>query len=418
METYKSVLNDRSPDSRLVVMVSADRKIDRRILLEADSLEAAGWRVVIIGMPLDPGDEDSDPRIVRVAGKGSRVSKESGVIIAYRWMRRRLPMNSQLMMGIKALAWRYLIDQEIFYKRLFLRTVSRYHPRVLVAHDLPMLPVAREASQACGAKLVYDSHELYCEQELSRLEKRRWAEIEAKYIRSCDAVITVNRSIARELEIRYGISDVKVIYNAERCDGEPVNRRFFNRQFGFSTEKKVILFQGGLHTGRNLEVLVSAMGLVRNPLVSLILMGDGRLRKSLEKMVKKLALSDRVHFHDAVRQEELLSFSACADAGVIPYQATCLNNYYCTPNKLFEYIAAGVPVIASNLPEIRNIVTSHCIGLVGDLGSPDSAARHIEEFFSDQKAEEKWRQKIMEARQVLSWNKEMEKIVSIYSAFR
>jgi glycosyltransferase involved in cell wall biosynthesis len=418
MAISNQTLNDHPENSDLIVMLTADSKIDRRILLEADSLEAAGWRVIILAMPLDPGDKVDDPRIVRIDADGFSVSKENAVLLVYRRLRKRLPMNSRFMRAAKAFAWRYLEDQEFFFVKLFSNAISRFSPRIFVAHDLPMLPVAWLASKRCGAKLVYDSHELYCEQELPALERRRWVEIESKYVVDCDAVITVNASIARELERRYRIRDVNVIYNAERCEEEPTKKRIFNRTFGLAHERKIVLFQGGLYAGRNLEVLIRAMRHLRNPLLNLVLMGDGRLRISLENTVKKLRLSDRVHFHPAVPQKDLLAFSACADAGVIPYQPTCLNNYYCTPNKLFEYIAAGVPIIASDLPEIRNIVTTHRIGLVGDLSTPNSAAQLIEEFFSDQKLLEGWREQVMQARQHVCWGREMEKIARIFSGLR
>jgi glycosyltransferase involved in cell wall biosynthesis len=398
-----------------VVMLTPDRQIDRRILLSADSLEAAGWDVTIIAMPLDAQEIH---HVVRVGSDAVSTNLENRILDAYSWIRARLPMNGRLMRWMKRLAWRYLVDQESFYSKFFYRTASRYSPRVFVANDLPMLPVAKQLAEACGARLVYDSHELYSEQEFSDYEKRRWAEIEAKYIGTCDVVITVNESIAIELEQRYGISDVKVIYNSERTCNAPAASRCFHEVFGLSADKKIVLFQGGLSAGRNLEVLVDSMRYVQNPSVILVILGDGLLLQSLQRRARQEGLKERVYFHAAVPQKALLELTAAADAGVIPYQATCLNNNYCTPNKLFEFIAAGLPILATDLPEIRKMIQEQEIGLLGDTSSPQKLASLMDSFFSDQQRFAYWKVRISRARQLICWEKEEKKLVEIYEALR
>lgn len=400
-----------------VVMLTPDRQIDRRILLSADSLEGAGWDVTIIAMPLDAQAAD-DRRVVRIGSDAGPANRENRVLETYRWVRGHLPMNGRLMRWMKRLAWRYLVDQESFYSKLFYSTASRYSPRVFVANDLPMLPVAKQLADACGARLVYDSHELYSEQEFSDREKRRWAEIEAKYIGACDVVITVNQSIATELEQRYCVHDVKVIYNAERTRNAPAVSRRFHEVFGLTADKKIMLLQGGLSAGRNLEVLVDAMRYVQNQAVVLVVLGDGLLLHSLQKMAQEDALKGRVYFHAAVPQNELLALTAAADAGVIPYKATCLNNHYCTPNKLFEFIAAGLPILATDLPEIQRMVEGQQIGLVGDTGTPQKLASLIDDFFSDEKRFTSWQTQLATARKLICWEQEEKKLVEIYEALR
>jgi len=398
-----------------VVMLTPDRQIDRRILLSADSLEAAGWDVTIIAMPPDAPAVD-DRRVVRIGANLGHANREGRVLDAYRWVRSHLPMNGRLMRWMKRLTWRYLVDQESFYSNLFYSTASQYSPRVFVANDLPMLPVAKQLAQRCGAKLVYDSHELYSEQEFSEREKRRWSEIEAKYIGACDVVITVNQSIAAELEKRYGFGNIKVIYNAERASQAPAVTRRLHEVFGLSLEKKIILLQGGLSAGRNLETLVGAMRYVHNPTVVLVLLGAGLLLHPLEKLVHQQGLKGRVYFHAAVPQNELLALTAASDAGVIPYQATCLNNHYCTPNKLFEFIAAGIPVLATDLPEIRGFVEGRQIGLVGNTASPPNLAALIDDLFSDEQRFDKWKTNVEFVRKIVCWEQEEKKLLKIYEA--
>ena len=401
-----------------IVMLTTDRQIDRRILLQADSLETAGWVVTIIAMPLDI-KRDEDPRVIRIGSVGSdsiHAKKENLVLDVYQWIRHYLPMNSPLMRWIKRQAWCYWVDQESFYTKLFYNTVSRYSPRVFVAHDLPILPLAKQVADRCGARLVYDSHELYSEQALSEREKQRWAQIEAKYIGACDAVITVNLSIAMELERRYGIHGVKVIYNAERSCNTPIKTGFFHKIFDLSADKKILLFQGGLSAGRNLEVLVDAMEYIQNTSVVLVILGDGLFLKKLQAKTRAKALGTKVFFHPAAAQKDLVALTAQADAGVIPYQATCLNNHLCTPNKLFEFIAAGIPILASDLPEIRKIVEGQSIGLVGDTRTAKKLGSLIDAFFSDKQRLSCWQTNLSTVRRTICWEEEEKKLLDIYRA--
>ncbi len=396
-----------------VVMLTPDRKIDRRILLTADSLEAVGWNVTIIAMPLDTPAID-DRRVLRIGSNARTSSRENTVLQAYRWARRHLPMNGLLMRGMKQLAWRFFVDQEFYYLKLFNNTASYYTPSVFVANDLPMLPLAKQLAQKCGARLVYDSHELYCEQEFSKREKYRWSEIEGKYIGACDIVITVNQSIASELEQRYGIRDVKVIHNAERTLKSPAISQCLHEAFNLSANKKIVLMQGGLSAGRNLKALVDAMRYVQNQDVVLVVLGDGILLRSLEKLAQQRGIAGRVYFHNAVPQSNLLEFTAAADVGVIPYQATCLNNHYCTPNKLYEFIAAGLPILATDLPEIRKVVKEREIGLVGDTSSSKKIGSLIDNFFSDEERFANWKANVSIVRQLICWEQEEKKLIHIY----
>ena len=402
---------NESEGAPLVVMLTTDRQIDRRILLTADSLEKMGCKLVIIGMPSDGMLVADDPRAVRIeVPKEAR--REAFVLSVYRYVRSFLSVNCLPMRIMRHFAWRYFVDQDRFYTQLFYPTASRYRPDVVVANDLPMLPVAYKIAEASQARLVYDSHELFCEQEFSKREKQRWEKLERQYIGKCDAIITVNPSIATELEKRYGVRDVQVVYNAERTYTPLQASRYFHERFGFASNQKVLLLQGGLSAGRNLDTLVESMRHVNDPEVVLIILGDGLLKHKLED--KAQAVPGRIFFHPAVSQDQLLNLTASADAGVIPYLANCLNNYYCTPNKLFEFIAAGIPVLATDLPEIRKLVSGYEIGLVGETSSPDKLAQLIDDFFSNQDRVNAWTANIMKARKEVCWDVEEKKIQSIY----
>jgi len=397
-----------------IIILTPDRQIDRRILLAADSLEAAGWKVLIISISLDK-PASSSSRVGRVGVFRSRHSHDWKVLNAYHWIRSNLPVNGGILAWMKRIAWRYFVDQEKFYFNLFHDTLSEYQPLVLIANDLPVLPVAAYFAAKSGAKLVYDSHELFCEQDFSLREKNRWKQIESKYIGACDQIITVNDSIAAELSSRYGVVHANVIYNAERIYDVKQRKRLFHKKFNLSGSSKILLLQGGLTPGRNLDVLVRSMKYVASSSVVLVVLGCGAMLGKLRAISKEERLSGRVLFHEAVPQEALLGLTASADAGVIPYRATCLNSYFCTPNKLFEFLAVGLPILSTDLPEISKIIKGHDVGLVGDTSSPRRFAALIDLFFSDENRLSAWRANALQFRKTMCWELEGEKYVSVVS---
>ncbi len=410
----KSHISERS-----IVMLTADRSIDRRILNQAESLRMSGWHVEIVAMPHqdDGGSGSFSVRRVEL----SRASSGRARVVAHvaAWVRAHVMLPTRLHAVLRTFAWKYLVDQGNFYRALFAPALAGLSPSIYVAHDLPMLLPALDAARQCGAKTVFDSHELYSEQDLSPIEARRWKEIEAANIGACDMVITVNRSIAAELESRYQLPRVQVIQNAEKSAHATSAQRLFHRHFGLPETTKVLLYQGGLSDGRNLDNLVAAMAQVRNRSVVLVMLGDGPRLGNLQRLVRARELGSRVLFHAAVPREELLAFTGSADAGIIPYQATCLNNYYCTPNKLYEFVAAAVPILASDLPELRRVVMGEefrgrQVGLVANLGAPSEIAARIDSFFENALRVEEWRVNVRALARTLCWEEEQKSLVRLY----
>ncbi len=394
-------------------MLTIDRQIDRRILLEAESLAKAGWEVTIVAPNARLERSGYPERQHPFEVNGAPPARQRIVGSVYRLLRDTLPMGERGTRRLREIGWRYLFDQEKFYRDLFARPLDGLRPDVFIAHDLPTLPPAHRAAREAGARLIYDSHELYVEQELSEFEKRSWSAIERRYIPDCDAVVTVNPSIASEIAERYALEHVEVVYNAERRRPASGRSRYFHEKYDLPESARVLLMQGGLSSGRNIETLVGAMELVGNPDIHLVIMGGGPLRGRLAAMAARSRVAARVHLHERVAQCDLLAHTAAADAGVIPYQATCLNNYYCTPNKLFEFISAGVAVLSSDLPEIRRIVDEHQIGLLADLGREEPAARAIDAVFSDPARLARWRGNTAAASAEVSWDVEGAKFVAI-----
>lgn len=374
-------------------MLTTDRQIDRRILHEADVLESAGWKITILAPPKINNSLPDDKRVVRIE-KLSCGKKFQAISLLSEWygrVVRLIPLSIFAHPWIKKIGRLLIFDKESFYTKIFQNAASLYTPTVFVAHDLPTLPAAYQAASKCGARLVYDSHELYVEQELSRLEKYQWQKIEEKYIRACDLIITVNPFVAKELERRYNLENaVSVIYNSVHSSTKAKKSKLLHRVLGLSEKDRIVLFQGGLLPHRHLDKLIYAMTYVKKNHLHLVFLGDGPLKRYLQKLTLRLNLTSYVHFLRAVPQDILLSYTASADLGIIPYQATCLNNYYCTPNKLFEFLAAGIPILASDLPAIRAILSVYKTGTVADLSSSKYIALHLDRIFMDEQTFEKY----------------------------
>ena len=398
-----------------ILMLTQDRDIDRRILLESDELREDGWTVTIVAMPSD--DETcSDPsNVMRVRQRPRGASRARAVMRGYKMCRRVFPMNSAPMRWLKAVAWSAIANPETFYLRLFKESIEGMRPDIVIAHDVPMLPVGEWVARKVGARLVFDSHELWCEQRFPKIWRSAWRRVEAAHIGSCDAVITVNQSIADELERRYGVAKVHVISNAtiESATVPTAGSHSLRDVCGILDTHRILLYQGNLTEGRQLEECVRAMARVRDKTIHLVFMGSGSLRGRLERRVTQLLLASHVHFVDAVPQLQLVAWTMSADAGIIPYVETCLNNRLCTPNKLYEFIAAGLPILASDLPELRIMVHDNSFGIVAQMSGPEQIARAIDAFFSDPIQLAGWRKSVSQGRSRYRWDIQAEHLRSI-----
>ena len=297
-----------------------------------------------------------------------------------------------------------------FYKKALEIEADLY-----IACDLPVLPAAVLAANSYKVPVIYDSHELYPEQiNFSEEYKQLLSTVERYYIQKAKEVITVNNSIAKVLKERYDLKEIHVILNALPYKAKVEKKDLFRKKFSLSSKKRIVLFQGGFSKFRNLDNLVLAGKFLEEDIV-LVFMGFGEYEKELKKLaIKKGILNKKVYFHKAVLQDRLLEYTASADLGIIPYKGIDLNSYYCTPNKLFEYVQAGIPILANDLPELKYFVNTYKLGLVKPLNTPKDIAEAINKFFRlDDLFIRQIKSNIQKAKKILSWNSEKEKFKEI-----
>lgn len=309
--------------------------------------------------------------------------------------------------------------REIF--AFYLRSVAiaiRDRAEVYHGHDLSALWPAYLAARLTGAKVVYDSHELFSERNTAYKEGfliKTALRLQEKFlIRHVDKVITVNRSIALELQNRYGMRVTPdVVMN---CPSLVVTERttLLRERLSLAPEVPIVLYIGGITFNRGLEQTIQSLKYLDKPVF--VMLGPGK--KGFINFLRDIAVthgvSDRVIFAPPVPHTEVARYASSADVSVAPIQNVCLSYYYCSPNKLFESIMAGLPVAASDFPEMRSVIEADHIGEVFDPAKPEEIAAAIRKILGDRRAYEEMRTNAYRASKKYSWEQESARLLAIY----
>lgn len=283
---------------------------------------------------------------------------------------------------------------------------------ILVANDLdalwPNFSIARQRK----IPLVYDAHEIFTEvPELihRRFKQRIWKRLEQKLLPQIKHMITVNDSIANWYHEKYGILPV-VVRNIP--DKPSVLIQKTREDVEWPLDKKIIVLQGaGINIDRGSEELVEAMQFLHGAVLMII--GSGDVLPKLKQMVMELKLADRVCFLGKVPPDELKALTRLADVGVTLDKDTNINYRYSLPNKIFDYIQAGVPVLSSKLPELERIITNYNIGVISESHVPEMLAKEIQQMLESQQYQI-WKSNTARASQELSWYNEKRRLDIVF----
>ena len=229
-------------------------------------------------------------------------------------------------------------------------------------NDLNTLPIGVIIKKFYNkeVKIVYDAHEYETETNgLSGMQKIWVKKLERFLIKYADATITVSDTIARDYVKLYAIKKPSLVLNTPYYQ-EIEKNDIFRETFAIAARQTIFLYQGSLNKGRGIEILLETFKNIDDKSV-LVVMGYGELVQLVKAESKKCA---SIFYHEAVDPNVLLTYTASADFGISTIEDTCLSYRYCLPNKMFEYIMAEVPVIISNLPEMKKIVDANKIGVI------------------------------------------------------
>jgi len=390
----------------ICMLVSNDISRDQRVWQEAKSLVDQGYQVTVIARLSDSTKKEetvSNVRIIRLTPRLASWIVDLGKIMPRRRSQRASSASENAVVeldegcGERRKIRTSLLDvlrdcalTSVILLRMvpFALAARRIKADLYHAHDLDMLPAAFLASHH-QAKLVYDSHELWTEMGgHTWLFKLFWRKVEARLISRCDAVITVSESIARELSIRYKITSPAVLRNCpavSRGGKLHVGSMDLERLFeGFAPRAPLnsgrpvrFLYQGAFIPMRGLEQLVKAFKYTRSDAI-LLLQGFGSTETCLRALVVRHKLGKKVCFLPPVEMGGVVAAARMADVGVVPFLPTTLNNKLALPNKVFGYMAAGLALYVSDIPELARLVQELENGVAFDPFIPRGVADGID----------------------------------------
>lgn len=298
--------------------------------------------------------------------------------------------------------------------RQFRSALKYIKSKVYHASDLYTLPAMRQAADRHHARLVFDARELYT--HLPSATRRPWVRttwkvIQHLHIHRANCVYTVSESIARHLKKKHNAQNICLMRNIP-APQPATSTCSLRERLALPPDVTIILHQGNLQKHRGATMMVEAMLYTKNAV--LVFMGHGPMRSDTEQLVENLRLQSKVRFIDPVPAEKLLSVTASADLGLTFLEDCCLNHRYALPNKLFEYLAAGVPIIASDLPEISQIIQRFNVGCVVPPGDAKALAAAFNRAVSDAELRQKWVTNTPDVQKVFNFTAESERFTTAY----
>jgi glycosyltransferase involved in cell wall biosynthesis len=432
---------------RVVMYVLNDVTHDSRVLREAATLGAAGHAVTVVGTTRAP-DEPAGSRelrdgftIVRVPiprpdrtaielirapwrarGTMLRIVLAPWLIVRGAWV----AIVNRLLRRPVRMGWLEYVRRWRQETLGWCRLALRHAPDADVhhAHDMEALPAARAAAQRDGGRYVYDSHEIFTEWGAHRAQpawlRRLIAAWERRLARDAAALVTVNDAIAAVLAGRLAPRRIVVVHNCPPRWQPPLEAPdHLRRAAAIPHGEAVVLCHGNLMAGRGLEETAAAM---RAPgLESAHLMFLGYRVSVIDRLMADPATTGRFHYLPAVPPGEVVEWVAGADVDVMAIQPIDLNSRLSSPNKLFESLAAGVPVVSSDLPVRRRILIGDPSGPLGELcdpANPASIAAAIRRVLDASPAERAARRERILRAAHARWNWETEgaKLVDLYAS--
>lgn len=303
------------------------------------------------------------------------------------------------------------------YKKLVSERADFYH-----CHDLDTLLLGYLVGKKTGAKIIYDTHEYWPSRtKFARnvldyikgyIREPFFHLMERFLINRVDVVISANETSASALSKHYNIEKPKTIYNYHSFKNK-IESNVLKESLNLMG-KKVILFLGGINKGRGVLQLLEALVYLPSD-YHLVFLGQGPYKEKLQKMAQKLSLNERLHFPKAVPPKDVVKWASSADVGISPIQNVSKSYYFSSPNKVFEYLMAGLPIAVSDFPEMRKILSRHEVGETFNPDDPKSIAKAIKKIlFDGTRYKEMKKNALRAAKEEYNWEKESKKLLRLY----
>lgn len=378
--------------SRVLHLTHTDIRFDSRIIKQITALRSAGLNVDGIGIDFTEGKSEEESCIQNV----KTICVRSNSLRKYRYFP-------------KVIAHVILV-LELTFKFLFASLKAR--PDVIHCHDILVLPVGVILKALLGSKLIYDAHELESNKNgLSpflgkltfRIEKILWSRI--------DGFITVSNSILEWYKANFNCVDkkVEVILNAPVVLNDlKLDKDYLRQKFSIPANAKLFIYVGIFAPGRFIDELISVFN---DPLVSshVVFLGYGPLLDKVQSAEKK---SEKIHVHKSVSHDRVVSIVSGADYGVCLIPNVSLSDFFSLPNKFFEYIFSGVPVLASRMPEIESLVKAHNLGECCD----SDAKSVLKKIIDIESSQLELNTPKFEEIKYLGWQNQVDKLINFYDS--
>jgi glycosyltransferase involved in cell wall biosynthesis len=362
---------------RVIICVTNDLCTDQRVQKISLSLHKNGFEVLLVGRKLKKSLPFNPP---------------------YQFKRLKL-------IFIKKVFFYAEINIRFFLLLLFSKA------DIFLANDTDTLLAVYLAATIRRKQFVFDAHELFPESpEIANraFVKKSWTRIENFILPKAKYSYTVCQSIADYYHKKYG-TPMQVVrnvpYHKNLDEIEPLTI------FG---DKKLLLYQGAVNIGRGLEWVIDCMPLLDNCVLAII--GSGDILDELKERVAQLQLENKVVFLGKMTPKELIHYTKSADIGLCLLENIGLSYYYSLPNRIFDFIQAGVPLLATNFPEIANIVGKYHTGVLIDHYEPAYLSEVIKQMIATGKNE--YRENLKKLSQDFCWEKEEKQLLSVFNQLK
>lgn len=310
------------------------------------------------------------------------------------------PTRPNIIKGLSLLLWSFRAFLFVLPKRV----------DCINCHRLSLLPFCTLLKGIKGCKLVYDTHEL----ETETAPSKGWRKVLAKvaeriFIHCADQIVVVSESIAEWYRREYGLIKVWTVRSVPETIGvrQVSKSRNLREAFGIQSDETVFLYQGVFGEHRGVKILLDVF-MRLDSARHIVFMGFGPLTCLIKQYE---ARCNNIHYHPHVSQIELPNYTSSADVGINLIENTCLNHYLCLPNKVWEYINAGIPILVSDFPEMARLVNEFDCGWTCSVER--EGVRKLIENLSGKNIEEK-RTNVQKARGEFGWHVEERTLIALY----
>ncbi len=358
------------------------------------------------------GNALHDSRIVNLTDS-LKVDGCSVSVISFDWFISSKDFFNDEIKIFKLIKGKYSLFFYLHFALILIRELFRSKSDIYFAEDLYTLPFVTTIAKIKGAKVYYNSRELYA--FLGGLRNRPFLQsvvkqIEKYFIKKVDLVLTTGEMDSAFLEKFYGIDNTLVIRNIPLYQ-TPSAKIDFRKMYGISDDKVILLYQGVLLEGRGVPLIMRAMA--KLPQTILIMLGDGEQKSNFQKLADELNISERVIYVGTIGHKELLNYSVGADVGLSLIENISVSYYHALPNKLFEYIMAGLPVLCSDLPQMKKIVETYQVGESINIENEDNIYAVMKLWIENPVLLSTYKINCERAGKELNWQEEYKKVRKI-----